>query len=107
MKGENHMKKMFMSLVVMLMVVLQAYGAFAACCLPSGVCSIAPSGPCESVLGGFFVNGNCGDPGVCQFDDGKETRAVPTMTQWGMIIFVTLAGLGAIYFIRRNKRTES
>ena len=33
--------------------------------------------------------------------------AVPTMTQWGMIIFVTLAGLGGIYFIRRNKITES
>jgi len=32
---------------------------------------------------------------------------IPTMNEWGMIIFVTLAGLGAIYFIRRNKRTES
>lgn len=31
---------------------------------------------------------------------------VPTMNQWGMITFILIAGLGAIYFIRR-KRIES
>ncbi len=28
---------------------------------------------------------------------------VPTMTEWGMIIFVVLAGLGSIYYMRRQK----
>ena len=35
-----------------------------------------------------------------------QGTAVPTMTEWGMIIFMALAGLMSIYFIRRRKRTE-
>lgn len=31
---------------------------------------------------------------------------IPTMTQWGMIVFVVLAGLGAVYYIRRQRRVE-
>ena len=34
------------------------------------------------------------------------TEAVPTMTEWGMFIFIVLAGLGAFYYLRR-KRAES
>jgi hypothetical protein len=33
--------------------------------------------------------------------------SVPTMNEWGMIIFIALAGLGAVYFIRRQRRAES
>lgn len=33
---------------------------------------------------------------------GDPTAAIPTMTEWGMIIFVVLAGLGSVYFIRRK-----
>jgi hypothetical protein len=29
------------------------------------------------------------------------------MNEWGMIIFMVLAGLGAIYYIRRQRRAES
>ncbi|MBI5676890.1 MAG: IPTL-CTERM sorting domain-containing protein [Nitrospirae bacterium] len=29
---------------------------------------------------------------------------VPTMNEWGMIIFVALAGLGSIYYIRKHRR---
>ncbi|MEW6585818.1 MAG: IPTL-CTERM sorting domain-containing protein [Nitrospirota bacterium] len=29
--------------------------------------------------------------------------AAPTLSQWGMIIFVVLSGLGAVYFLRRRK----
>lgn len=29
--------------------------------------------------------------------------AVPTMTEWGMIIFMLLAGLGSIYYLRRRR----
>jgi hypothetical protein len=33
--------------------------------------------------------------------------SVPTMNEWGIIIFMVLAGLGAIYFIRRQKTAKS
>jgi hypothetical protein len=33
--------------------------------------------------------------------------AVPTLSQWGMIIFMVLAGLGSVYYLRRQRRTES
>lgn len=32
---------------------------------------------------------------------------VPTMTEWGMIIFMVLAGLGAVYYMMRQKRATS
>jgi uncharacterized repeat protein (TIGR01451 family) len=32
---------------------------------------------------------------------------VPTMTEWGMIIFMVLSGLGSVYYLRRSKREES
>jgi hypothetical protein len=31
----------------------------------------------------------------------SEQVSIPTMTQWGMIIFMVLAGLGSIYYMRR------
>lgn len=30
--------------------------------------------------------------------------SIPTMTEWGMIIFIVLAGIGSIYYLRRMKR---
>jgi hypothetical protein len=30
--------------------------------------------------------------------------SVPTMTEWGMMIFMMLAGLGSVYYLRRQKR---
>jgi hypothetical protein len=38
---------------------------------------------------------------------GQASVSVPIMTGWGVIIFVAIAGLGTVYFIRRQKRTES
>jgi concanavalin A-like lectin/glucanase superfamily protein len=41
------------------------------------------------------------------FRDGVSQMtqtAVPTMNEWGMIIFIVLAGLGSVYFLRRQKR---
>jgi len=32
------------------------------------------------------------------------TSTVPTMTEWGMIFFVLLAGLGSAYYLRRQKK---
>ena len=46
---------------------------------------------------------------TCTFTNapGNATRTVPTMTQWGIIVFVALAGLGAIYYMRKQRRTKS
>ena len=35
---------------------------------------------------------------------GEDKANIPTMNEWGMIMFVVLAGLGAVYYIRRQKR---
>ena len=32
---------------------------------------------------------------------------IPTMTEWGMIIFMVLAGIGSVYYLRRQRRIES
>lgn len=36
-----------------------------------------------------------------------SATAVPTITQWGMIVFMVLAGLGAVYYLRRKKAIKS
>jgi len=33
------------------------------------------------------------------------TTSIPTMTQWGMILFMFLAGVGAIVYLRRQRTT--
>jgi hypothetical protein len=33
----------------------------------------------------------------------SEQVSIPTMTEWGMIIFMVLAGLGSIYYLRRQR----
>jgi hypothetical protein len=34
-------------------------------------------------------------------------QSIPTLTEWGMIIFMVLAGLGALYYMRRQRRRTS
>jgi hypothetical protein len=34
----------------------------------------------------------------------RTIQSVPTMTEWGMIIFIALAGLGSVYYLRRQRR---
>ena len=41
------------------------------------------------------------------FNVGATSISVPIMNQWGMIIFILLAGLGAVYYLRRQRRTVS
>lgn len=36
-----------------------------------------------------------------------SATGVPTLNEWGMIIFIILAGLGAVYYMRRQKRVNS
>jgi hypothetical protein len=30
--------------------------------------------------------------------------AIPAMTEWGIIIFMILAGLGSVYYLRKQRR---
>jgi len=36
----------------------------------------------------------------------QESVSVPTMTEWGMLIFMVLAGLGAVYYMRKDVRSS-
>jgi len=42
---------------------------------------------------------NAGSAGKC-----KPSVTVPTMTEWGIIIFIVLTGLGSVYYLRRQRR---
>lgn len=35
----------------------------------------------------------------------QESVAVPTMNEWGMILFMALAGLSSVYYLRRQRKT--
>ena len=41
--------------------------------------------------------------GVCVPNGGPAT-AVPTLNEWGVIIFIMLAGLGSVYYLRKYRR---
>jgi hypothetical protein len=36
----------------------------------------------------------------------SQPTSVPTMTEWGMIVFMLLAGLGSVLFLRRQRRAQ-
>jgi len=95
------MIKIFMCFMVIFMLAIQVQGAFGACCLPTGACQETASFQyCTSVLNGVFVTGSCTEPGICQ-NGGTE---IPTMNEWGMIIFTVFAGLGSVYYMRRSRK---
>ncbi len=43
---------------------------------------------------------------ISQKADSSHHKPVPTMTEWAMIVFVMFAGVGAIYYLRRQKRAR-
>jgi glucose/arabinose dehydrogenase len=49
--------------------------------------------------------GTTGDEplGVAVFQLQQQATSVPTMNEWGMIIFMILAGVGALYYLRRQR----
>ena len=53
-------------------------------------------------LTGSGIEGNTSIDNVTLSDDSV---AVPTMNEWGMIIFMALAGIGSVYYLRRKKIT--
>jgi hypothetical protein len=56
--------------------------------------------------GGYWNDDNCNNSRwyLVEYD---TDLAVPTMNEWGMIIFMALAGLGAVVYLRRQKRADS
>jgi len=50
------------------------------------------------------IEGNTAIDNVTLIKQSSQATAVPTMTEWGMIIFMILAGLGSVYYLRRQKR---
>jgi hypothetical protein len=49
------------------------------------------------------------NPGELAIEITKESpvSAVPIMNEWGMIIFMVPAGIGAVYYLRRQRRVRS
>ena len=44
---------------------------------------------------------------TCASNPCQEPEGIPTMTQWGLIIFAVLISLGAMYYMRRQRRKSS
>ena len=57
--------------------------------------------------GPIFVTAEVADVLVYGVAADQDPASVPTMNEWGMIIFMALAGLGAVFYLRRSKRAES
>lgn len=64
---------------------------------------VDPTTGARTLLSDFGVGANQGvDPlGVAVY---RRATPIPTMNEWGMIIFMILAGIGSIYYLRRYKR---
>jgi hypothetical protein len=78
-----------------------------ACCHPDGSCSdtFFNEGDCEEDLVSIWQ----GDGTVCQPNPCPQQQplAIPTFSEWGMIILMVLSGVGSVYYLRRQKRAES
>lgn len=88
-----------LSLVLFFMAVLPL-NAFAvdACCLPNGSCVEEEAIAC-SADNGIFHGGT-----LCSENPCDPVTSVPTMTEWGIITFIAFAGLGAVLYLRKQKR---
>ena len=63
----------------------------------------ASGGPAPtSIMSG--VNTTLNEPAGIAVD--PTATSVPTMSEWGMIIFIVLADFGSIYYLRRQKRAN-
>ena len=78
-----------------------AYGTAGVCCFPVGTCATVdhPDTQCTDIGGNFIGPGSC-NPNPC-----PQPKQIPTMTQWGIIIFMVLAGIGSVYYLRRKRKT--
>ena len=77
---------------IMLLMGSQEVGADGACCLPDGTCIMVHNhGDCFEGDGTYQ-----GDDTVCGQVNCPTPLAVPTLNQWGAILFSLLVGLGAL-----------
>ena len=90
--------KTFFCIIGLLIMVcpISAFGQ-EVCCSPQGSCSIGGT----ACLGDFIPGDTC-EPNPC-----PQPAAVPALSEWGMITFMMLAGLGAVYFLRRRTKEKS
>jgi hypothetical protein len=98
--------KMILYVLAILIVAFpfNAFGDGACCDSTNGSCSIQYNqGDCSEGAGIWQGDDTVCDPNPCQ----QEPSAIPTLNEWGMIIFTVLAGLGAIYYMRRQKTAKS
>jgi hypothetical protein len=96
--------------VVLLVIIVLPFQVFAQLA-PEGACCYDNNTKCENVPnepscgdaptgdGIFHANVTCAD-NPCR-------TTVPTMNEWGIIIFIVLAGLGAAFYLRKSKRAEN
>jgi hypothetical protein len=76
-----------------------AYGTAGHCCFPDGACTLVDqiARDCTDISGVFAPGGDC-NPNPC-----PQPNLIPTMTQWGIIIFMVFVGIGAVYYLRRRR----
>ena len=65
--------------------------------------TVDPVSGARTLLSDFGAGPNLGlNPyGVAVY---RQQTAVPTMNEWGMIVFMFIAGLGGVQYLRRQKR---
>ena len=91
--------------VLLLAFPVHVFGA-GACCQDNGSCIIDKDEFSCSQGGGYYEGDfTVCDPNPCP-QPLRPLTSVPTMNEWGMIIFVVLAGLGAVHYMRRQKRVK-
>jgi hypothetical protein len=101
------MKKTLLYLCLLMIIMLSFSVSVYAQIGPGGACCYDNNTKCENVPN----EPSCGDAptgdGIFHAgvtcDQNPCTTAVPTMSEWGMIFFMVLAGGGAVYFMRRQK----
>ncbi len=97
---------LFLVMLIMLSFSLSVYAQPAplgACCWNNNIYCESPvtaeSCSVETDDGIWHANVTC--------EDNPCRTGIPTMNEWGMIIFAMLSGFGIIYFLRKQKKAEN
>jgi len=103
------MKKILFCLCLLTLAIFSFSVSVYAQAAPVGSCCYNNNTACESLV----TEESCSvetDDGIwhegVSCDQNPCVQSVPTMTQRGMIIFIVLAALGAVYFMRRQKPSK-
>ena len=70
--------------------------------IDSSVANGSATPPLTITLQGIYRSGNFVLDG--EYIRFNSIAAVPTINEWGMILFMLMAGIGSVYFIRKQKR---